>query len=197
MLLMVRHGQTKTNASGRLLGRADPPLDEVGVGQAEALAAALGRPYRVVASPLLRARQTAAMLGGHDIDAVDVDDRFVELNYGDLEGRRMSEVSPETWAAWQSDPAWAPPGGESLDHLALRVFPALHELVAEARDNDIVVVSHVSPIKASMAWALGSGIEISWRSHLNTASITRIGIRGSTPLLYGFNDVSHLGTGQW
>ncbi|HAZ55902.1 MAG TPA: hypothetical protein DCY78_01570, partial [Acidimicrobiaceae bacterium] len=72
MLFVVRHGRTAANASGLLLGRLDPDLDELGVRQATAAAAALGSVDRVVSSPLLRTRHTAEAFGLE----VEVDDRW-------------------------------------------------------------------------------------------------------------------------
>ncbi len=60
------------------------------------------------------------------------------------------------------------------------------------RDHDVVVVSHVSPIKAAVAWALGVDVSISWRTHLQPASITRVGIGRTGPVLRTFNGTSHL-----
>ena len=56
------------------------------------------------------------------------------------------------------------------------------------RHRSVVVVSHVSPIKAAVGWALGAGIELSWRSHLSQASITRIDVRRAGPILFTFNE---------
>ena len=64
--------------------------------------------------------------------------------------------------------------------------------VIDARDRTVVVVSHVSPIKAAVAWALGVGPEVAWRSHLDPASITRIAIGPAGPVLRTFNEVAHL-----
>jgi broad specificity phosphatase PhoE len=63
-------------------------------------------------------------------------------------------------------------------------------LVAPARDADVAVVSHVSPIKAAVAWALGSGVEMAWRSHLSQASICRIEMRSTGPVLTAFNETA-------
>jgi broad specificity phosphatase PhoE len=142
----------------------------------------------VIASPLRRAQETAAAFGC----AVDTDDRWIELDYGDLDGVPMAEVPEATWAAWRADLNWAPPGGESLAALAQRVRPACQELVEEARDADVVVVTHVSPIKAAVAWALGADDRIVWRMYSAPASITRIAVAGRTPSLHGYNDVAHL-----
>ena len=88
MLIMLRHGRTKANASGLLQGRIDPELDELGVQQAAAAAGLIGRVDRVIASPLVRAQQTAAALG----QPVETDERFIELDYGDWEGKPVKDV---------------------------------------------------------------------------------------------------------
>lgn len=55
-------------------------------------------------------------------------------------------------------------------------------------DADVVVVSHVSPIKAAVAWALGTGDEVVWHLYLATASITRIGWGNAGPVLHRYNE---------
>jgi broad specificity phosphatase PhoE len=192
MLIIVRHGRTAANASGELLGRRDPDLDELGRRQADAIGQALSGVDRVVSSPLRRCRETAVAVS----PTVDVDDRLVELDYGEFEGVPVADISASTWAAWRADTAWAPPGGESLDDLASRVWPALSDLIEDATGHDVVVVSHVSPIKAALAWALGVGIEAQWRCFVAQASIMRIGIRDGVPALHSFNEVHHLPFGE-
>lgn len=190
MLVLVRHGQATANASGLLLGRTDVPLTALGWRQAAALAAGLGPVARLVSSPLRRALDTAAALG-LDVPA-EVDDRWVEVDYGEHEGRPLGEVPAEVWRRWRSDPAYRPAGGESLGEVGDRVREACEELFARAGagaradDGDVVVVSHVSPIKAAVAWALGTG-GLDWRLRLSTGSITRIGWGDDAPVLHGFN----------
>ena len=189
MLIIVRHGQTTANASGLLLGRADVPLTETGLEQAAALAAAVGPVERVISSPLQRARQTA---GAFDAP-VDVDDRWTELDYGIYDEKPITEVPPELWDRWRTDPEYSPPEGESLAAVGRRVRSACMELAERAADEDVVVVSHVSPIKAGVAWALGTGDLIAWRTFVGLASITRIGVTERGPLLRTFNEMAHLG----
>lgn len=184
-LTFVRHGQTQTNADGRLLGRADPPLTDEGRRQAAAVAAVVGRPDRVVSSPLLRARETAEGFGA----PVIVDERWIEVDYGDLEGRPLADVPPEVWTTWRSDLGFVPAGGESLAAVAARVREACEELVEEATTSNVVVVSHVSPIKAAVGWALGVGDEVIWRLFLDVASICRVGVLPRGPVLRSFNEV--------
>src|SRR5262249_8309359 len=152
MLLLIRHGRTDANASGLLLGRADPSLDDEGRRQAACLAAVASSCIKVVCSPLARARETAALLRP-DLSPV-VDERWIELDYGELDGRPFGEVPAELWSAWRADPAYVPAGGESLVSLGARVEAACSSLAREAEDADIAVVTHVSPVKAAVAWAL-------------------------------------------
>ena len=190
MLVLVRHGQSELNAAGRLAGRLDTPLTELGVAQAKAMAASLadlGEPAAVISSPLQRARDTAAAIGL----PVVVDQRWVELDYGPYDGWLLGDVPAEMWARWRSDASYAPPGGESLAALGRRVREACEELLGDP-DRLSVVVSHVSPIKAGVAWALGVGDEVAWRMFLAPASITMIGHGAAGPSLYAFNVTSHL-----
>ena len=188
MLIVARHGRTPANAAGQLLGRLDPGLDDLGRAQAAAIATAVPSGARVISSPLRRCRETAAAITAD----IEIDDRLIEIAYGELEGVRFSVARAEPWRAWLSYSGWAPPGGESHDQLATRMWSVLDEHAAEAADRDIVLVSHVSPIKAALAWALGVGIEVSWRSFVAQASILRIATAGPTPSLQSHNEVHHL-----
>lgn len=188
MLTIVRHGRTESNRSGLLSGRGDVDLDPTGEAQAAAVARAVGPVDLVVCSPLRRTQATAAAWGL----PVEEDERWIELDYGDLDGTPMGEVDPQLWARWRSDVAFAPPGGESLRDLGLRVRAACEDLAEVARDGHVVVVTHVSPIKAAVAWALGVGDDISWRMFVAPASVTRIAVGDRGPSVHGFNDVGHL-----
>jgi broad specificity phosphatase PhoE len=186
VLILVRHGQTAANASGLLLGRADPPLTDHGRRQVAAVATMVGiaGARRVVASPLRRARETATILG----PPVVVDDRWAEIDYGEYEGMALGDVPSDVWTTWRADPAWAPRGGESLAAVGIRVRDACEALAPEAATDDIVVVSHVSPIKAAVAWALGVGDAVTWRMFLDVAGVCRIAVGPSGPSLRSYNE---------
>lgn len=184
MLILVRHGQTSANVQGLLLGRADPPLTAAGRRQAAALARSLARPARVISSPLRRARDTATAFGL----PVEVDDRWVEMDYGDLDGRPPSALADEVWQRWRSDPCFVPAGGEPLAAVGSRVRDACAELAAAATEFDIVVVSHVSPIKAAVAWALGVPDQVAWRMFLRDAGVCRIATKPPAPVLLSFSE---------
>jgi broad specificity phosphatase PhoE len=192
-ILLVRHGRTTANAEGLLLGRLDPPLDETGVRQAAAaaslLAAAERRPTRLVSSPLTRTRQTAAAIGEALGLEVELDDRWLELDYGELDGVPLADVPAETWATWRTDPEFCPAGGECLSALGRRVRAACDELAEEVAEADVVVVSHVSPIKAAVAWALESGDLVAWRLFVAPGSVSRIDVGRNGPSLALFNQI--------
>jgi broad specificity phosphatase PhoE len=92
-----------------------------------------------------------------------------------------------------------PQGGESLASVGSRVREACDELWAEAAEHDVVVVTHVSPLKAAVAWALEAPDQTSWRMFVDVASLTRIGSSGGAgkgsvpppPSLRTFNETEH------
>ena len=192
LLTLVRHGQTAANAQNLLQGHINHPLDEVGLAQVSLLGGALQKispVSRVVASPLQRAQQTAQAItqGLSQHIEVETDPRWIELNYGDFDGQPVSSVSPEQWATWRTDEHFRPPHGETLAELSVRVHDAIDALLADSVSAHIVVVSHVSPIKAAVAWALGVGVEVSWRTALDRASMTTVRLDAKHPALKTFN----------
>ncbi|GAA4772754.1 histidine phosphatase family protein [Actinomycetospora chlora] len=193
VLTLVRHGQSEANARGVMCGRSDAPLTEVGRRQAAALAAGLPRPTRLITSPLVRARQTAAAFTADD--PVEIDPRWTEMDYGALDGQPMTALDGDAWRAWQADPEHVPAGGESLAAVRDRVAGACAELAEEAAHGEVVVVSHVSPIKAAISWALGVGIEIAWRMFLVDAAVCRVDTSGAVPVLLAVNDEGPLHAG--
>ncbi len=158
MLILVRHGESTGNADGLLLGRIDAALTPRGLAQARSLGPSLDGVTRMVSSPLARARDTADALGTGL--PVEIDERWVEVDYGEFDGRPLGSVPDEVWTRWRSDQDYRPPGGESLRDAGTRVRAACEELFATdgsgARGpGAVVVVSHVSPIKLATCWALG------------------------------------------
>ncbi|MGO9558337.1 MAG: histidine phosphatase family protein [Acidimicrobiales bacterium] len=203
-LILLRHGQSESNAAGLLVGRSDPPLTELGVRQAEAAGRYLaaerqgsddGTPPRsllIVSSPLQRACATAEIVArecGENVE-VDVDEQLIELDYGEFDGLTLGQIAAPDWAAWREDPSWRPPGGETLVELQERVATWCDSLRAGGAEGDVIAVSHVSPIKAAAIWALNGGPELSWRLSLGVATITRIST--SAPSLQSFGEAGHL-----
>jgi broad specificity phosphatase PhoE len=194
MLILVRHGESVANAQGLLLGRTDAELTAEGRAQAAGARQLLGAPVvELISSPLSRARDTAELLALEV--PVAIDDRWIEVDYGEFEGQPLQGIPAAVWTQWRTDPWFRPEGGETLAEAGERVAAVCTELFgadgagARRTDGDVVVVSHVTPIKAAVAWALGAP-DLYWRLHLKTASVTRIGWNNGGPILHGFNEVA-------
>jgi probable phosphoglycerate mutase len=193
VIALVRHGETEANARRLLLGRADPPLSDVGRAQAAEVAELLARedrPIAVVSSPLLRARETATCIAEKLALDVEDDAAVIEMDYGEWDERPITEVPRDVWLGWRDDVDFAPPGGETLRAVQTRVSGCMERLMQRAGDGMLVVVSHVSPIKAAALWALGvdDRPELAWRLRLDLATITRVAPGPLGPVLLTFNE---------
>ena len=139
-IILLRHGQTDYNVTGRMQGHLDSVLTPVGHEQAAAAApilAALG-PDRMVSSDLQRAADTADTVGAACGLPVKFDARLRETHLGDWQGCTVAEIDrdhPGAIATWRSDPTWAPPGGESRVAVVARARPVVDELDAEFADS--------------------------------------------------------------
>lgn len=196
MIILIRHGQTTTNAKSLLVGHSDSELTELGERQARALVPYLVDVVEVWVSPLSRARSTAALALPH-LEPV-VKESFIEVNYGDLDGQPLSVVTGEQWRTFEHDHDVAFGGGESLASVDQRVHAELEALLGDelsllhSHQRHLAIVSHVSPIKSAAVWALGVPGSAAWRTRLDNGSITMIGARGVTPSLVRFNMVPAL-----
>ncbi len=190
-VVFVRHGQTDANRNGVLLGRLDPPLNDAGREQASAVAARVSRlePVRVVTSPLVRAVETAEIVASAcAVREVDVDARLIEVDYGEYDGLPLGELPEDLVWKWRNDADFAPPGGESLASVGKRMGEYTREVLDTLADGPVVAVSHVSPIKAAVLWALGLPDLYAWRLRLDNASVTRLAPGPDGPVLLSFNE---------
>ena len=197
---LVRHAEALANTEMRYLGSQDDPLTERGVHQAHRLGEALAPlPItRVYTSPLVRARDTAARIArGRGLNFI-TDVRLREGSFGDWEGLSRSEVlarSPQNakiLASWESDPSRSPPNGDSFEDIQARILAFVEELGDGSREQWTVVVSHVGPIKALLAAAIGAPSNVGRRLFLDPATISVIDW-GAPPVVRLFNSHAHLG----
>ncbi|MDQ3947175.1 MAG: histidine phosphatase family protein [Actinomycetota bacterium] len=191
MIVFARHGETPPNRDGLILGRADPGLTDEGRRQAARLADLLGKeePVAVMTSPLLRARETAEVIAAACGLEAETDERLVEIDWGTWEGRPVAGITSAETERLRADAGTAPEG-ESLTALGRRV----EEFCGRAleRDGLVVAVTHVSPIKAAVAWTLGAPDAAAFRMFVALASVTRVALRSRGPVLVSFNETAHL-----
>ncbi len=145
----MRHGETAYNADGnKYCGRTDIPLTEKGMAQANRMKALL-KDYsfdQVFSSPLIRARTTAEIAAGNK-DLVQTDDRLIEVDFGQWEGKSSEEFrteDPDSWNNWLSDPAAFRAGntGENASQVLERLNGFYQELMDKYDGQTILVVGH-------------------------------------------------------
>ncbi|MGA2987909.1 MAG: histidine phosphatase family protein [Terriglobia bacterium] len=195
----LRHGEATWNAEGRLCGRTDVPLSEVGRHQAQLLAQRL-QPIMVGAlysSPLGRALETARLIGRAIGREPVVDQRLAELNYGAWEGRTFEEIkraAPAIYRAWDADPgSLAPPEGETGVHLIERVKPFLLEVAQRHQSGNIAVVCHKTVCRLLACHILGLPLsEYRRRVPMENAALNIFETREGIWRVVSLNDTSHL-----
>ncbi|MEU7828593.1 MULTISPECIES: bifunctional RNase H/acid phosphatase [unclassified Nonomuraea] len=199
-LLLLRHGETPLSVDRRFSGLGDAELTAKGLAQASAAAERLSRePYHldvIVSSPLKRARQTAEAVAQRTGLAVEADDDLREVDFGAWEGHTFTEVQrgwPAELAAWLADPTIAPPDGESFEAVAERVRRAEERLVERYEGRTVLIVSHVTPIKTLLRFALMAPPEALYRMHLDLACLSLIEhYTDGQSVVKSFNDTFHL-----
>lgn len=156
MILLARHGRTAYNDEGRFQGRGPVPLDAHGRGEAFALAdvvAERGDVTRIVASPLTRAMETAAIIAARTGVAPEVDPRLAETDTGAWTDRTYADViatdGQDAYDAFRRlDPGFSAPGGETFSHQLARLLPAIADVRAAGGDGDVtLVVCHGNVIR--------------------------------------------------
>ncbi|WP_411147266.1 bifunctional RNase H/acid phosphatase [Streptomyces sp. A30] len=200
--VLLRHGETPLTPQKRFSGSggSDPSLSDIGLEQAERVAAALARRgtiQDIVASPLARTRETAAAVATLLGLEVTIEDGLRETDFGAWEGLTFGEVReryPDDLTKWLADPDAEPTGGgESFAATATRIAATRDKLVAAYAGRTVLLVTHVTPIKTFVRLALGAPPESLFRMELSAASLSAVAYyadgNASVRLL---NDTSHL-----
>jgi len=182
VVLLVRHGLTPTTGV-KLPGRARGlHLSDEGRRQAESVAARIEKIAKVVtvySSPLERAKETAVIIAKARNMAVRIERGLLEMDIGHFQGMAMKDAAqrPE-WKAIQQHPSgFRFEGGESFTEMQARVTGAIARMVARHAGRIVVAVSHADPIKAAVAHALGTPLDLFQRIVIGTASISAIAYR--------------------
>ena len=192
LILLVRHGQTPT--TGKLLPGRAPGLHLAETGQAQAQAAAnrigaLTQVDAVYASPLERARETAAPIGKILGQKVIIDKGLLECDFGDWTGAELKNLMKlAEWTTVQRSPStFRFPNGESFTEMQTRIVSALDRIRAKHPGGTVVCVSHADPIKAAVAHAMGTHIDLFQRIVISTCSISAIAYSVGGPIVLTVN----------
>jgi probable phosphomutase (TIGR03848 family) len=200
VILLVRHGSTATTGT-ELPGRASGlHLSDAGRAQAEGVAARIaapasgnGRRRRSVAavysSPLERTRETAAPIADATGRQVQVDDGLLELDIGDWTGLdlKAARKRPE-WATIQRYPSgFTFPGGESFVDMQARIVSCVERLRSAHPGETVVAVSHADPIRAAVAHAMGTHLDLFQRVVISPCSLTAIAYGAGGPMVLTVN----------
>lgn len=196
-LLLVRHGKTEWNETGRYQGISDIGLSAEGMRQAEALRERLAGEEidAIYCSDLKRAVQTARPIAsGRELEIV-LCKELREMNFGEFEGLTFAEIGErypdnDWWAARDADMEL--PGGESISQLTARVDQFLTRLSQGNEAETVLVVAHGGTIRALICLVLGLGLEHWWQIGLDGASFTEINIYSERTVLSLLNDTCHL-----
>jgi probable phosphoglycerate mutase len=192
LVLLVRHGQTPTTGA-TLPGRA-PGLHLADHGQAQAKGAAdriarLKNVAAVYASPLERTRETASPIAKARGLRVRADRGLLECDFGQWTGADLKDLRklPEWKAVQQYPSGFRFPGGESFAEMQLRITTAIARLCAVHPGGTVVAVSHADPIKAAVAAAMGTHLDLFQRIVVSPCSITAIAYTSGGPIVLAVN----------
>ena len=192
LVLLVRHGQTPT--TGKLLPGRAPGLHlaDTGLEQARRAAERLGvldRIDAVYASPLERTRETAAPIAAARKLKVQIDKGLLECDFGQWTGAELKQLMklPE-WNTVQRAPStFTFPGGESFTAMQSRIVGAIDRLRERHQGGVIVCVSHADPIKAAVAHALGTHLDLFQRIVISPCSVSAIAYHAGGPVVLTVN----------
>ena len=198
-IILVRHGQTEWNRIEHFRGQADVPLNQTGLAQAEATGRRIAdewQPAAIYAGPLSRTMRTAEAVGMCCNLPVSVEQRLVDIDYGEWQGLTPDEVRerwPEELSAWYNAPHLACiPNGETLENLRIRAMSAVNDLVARHLDQTIVLVSHTVVNRIILLGVLELGNERFWRLRQDTCAINVFEVENGVFTLVTMNDTGHL-----
>ena len=203
-LLLIRHGETDWNNTGRVQGHTDTPLNANGIAQACHLATRIAAEESfaaMYASPLARARVTAEIIAERCGATPILDDRLKEQMLGEFEGLTDADLEqrfPGALAAWRAYPLQSPlPGQERRDAFQQRVQSFLDDLRARHVDGTrVAVVTHGGTIGMMLASLIGLDIGKRFPFWFDNASLSRVDLSGGRVRLRLLNDTCHLRNGR-
>ena len=195
---IARHGQTVTNKEGRFCGHAETELTPLGEEQALALGRRLER-VEIAAcytSDYSRAIRTAALVLGERGITPAVDQDLRELHYGEWELERESEIRrryPDQHKLMRDeDPAWRPPGGETVAEVRARTEAAYQRIVKGHAGKTVLIVSHGTAINCLLSAVLAMPETHVFRVDVQNCGLSELEVRGGRSYIVRLNETAHL-----
>ena len=200
-MLLLRHAETDWNRERRFQGGRDVPLSATGRQQAESAARLLAatRLDAVWSSPLVRARDTAAIIAAPHGLAVQEAAAFREMGFGEWEGLTRDEVrerfadANRAWVETPHEATWS--GAETLAAVRTRALAGLAALRAAHQGQTICLVTHGITGRLLILEALGLGPDRLWSFHLSSTGISELEFRDDWTTLHRMNSLIHLADG--
>ncbi|HAY61810.1 MAG: alpha-ribazole phosphatase [Acidaminococcaceae bacterium] len=198
-LYLIRHGETEYNTTYRFQGQSDIPLNKNGKRQAGRLAAFFrGIPLDAIyCSSLGRARETAETIAkAKGLTPVALD-AFQELRFGKWEGMTGQDIQKQYAKEWKdffANPAnTIVPGGESMNDVQQRAYPALRKILEKYPQGDVALVAHGGILRVLICTMLGVDLNRTWHLHVGNASTTCFYYWGNSYTLEYANMTYYLG----
>jgi phosphoserine phosphatase len=181
--ILMRHGETRWNREGRVMGRNPVELSETGRAQVEAAAvlACSLKPDLIVTSPLVRARQTAEIIAaGIGVIEITEDPAIAEVSYGRWEGMTYHElINDSYYAVYRESPVDYPtPGGETIPDVQARGVDAVRRAVQANPGGRILFVSHGDIIRTVLCYFLGLELKFFHRVRIDNSALSGVQISG-------------------
>lgn len=197
-LLLVRHGDTKSNSREKFWGKTDVELSAAGIEQAERLRDRLAAEKidAIYTSSLQRASVTAEIIAARHQVAVTVCAELCEIDFGEIEGLAFNELGqryPELTKSWLArNPDLQYPGGERLSDFNQRVSTFLGRLEKHAIGETILITAHSGVLRTLICQLLGIELERRWQFRTDLASLSILETHPQEAVLSRLNDLGHL-----
>ena len=199
LILFVRHGQTPTTGVELYGRKPGVHLSELGLSQAESVAERISEMNQrgiaaIYSSPLVRTRETATPISNALGIPIKQSRGLIELDVGDWTGRKLNQLRKlKAWSTVQKCPSgFRFPNGESFVEMQTRISQTVDGFVSEHPGATVVAVSHADPIRALIAHAMGTHLDLFQRIVVSPCSVTAILYTPNGPVVLAVNNTGDL-----
>ena len=199
LILFVRHGQTPTTGVELYGRKPGVHLSELGLSQAESVAERISEMNQrgiaaIYSSPLVRTRETATPISNALGIPIKQRRGLIELDVGDWTGRKLNQLRKlKAWSTVQKYPSgFRFPNGESFVEMQTRISQTVDGFVSDHPGATVVAVSHADPIRALIAHAMGTHLDLFQRIVVSPCSVTAILYTPNGPVVLAVNNTGDL-----